>query len=55
MSPAPEVKPIEEAPRISFGLRPRLIQAGTEFKLLTCVQSTPTPKVLWHGYLRLLT
>jgi hypothetical protein len=45
MSPAPEIKPIEEAPKISFGLRPRLIQAGSEFKLLTCVQSTPVPKV----------
>ncbi|XP_071120619.1 twitchin-like isoform X18 [Mytilus edulis] len=48
MSPAPEVKPIEEAPKISFGLRPRLIQAGSEFKLLTCVQSTPVPKVTWY-------
>lgn len=38
-------KPKEERPDFNFGLRPRLIQAGQEFKLICCVQCTPTPKV----------
>lgn len=37
--------PKEEPPKYSFGLRPRLIQAGTEFKLICCVNATPVPKV----------
>ncbi|XP_065941807.1 twitchin isoform X18 [Magallana gigas] len=40
-------KPKEERPDFNFGLRPRLIQAGQEFKLICCVQCTPTPKVTW--------
>ena len=46
MEPVPE-PPKEERPDFNFGLRPRLIQAGTDFKLLCIVQSTPTPKVRW--------
>ena len=38
-------KPKEERPDFNFGVRPRLIQAGQEFKLICCVQCTPTPKV----------
>ncbi|KAK3103159.1 hypothetical protein FSP39_016894 [Pinctada imbricata] len=46
LEPVPE-PPKEERPDFNFGLRPRLIQAGTDFKLLCIVQSTPTPKVTW--------
>uniref|UniRef100_A0A0B7BN15 Uncharacterized protein n=1 Tax=Arion vulgaris TaxID=1028688 RepID=A0A0B7BN15_9EUPU len=42
-------KPKEEiSPNFNFDLRPRIIQASTEFKLICCVQAHPTPKVQWY-------
>ena len=42
----PVEKPKEdEPPNFGFELRPRFIQAGTEFKLLCEVQAHPVPKV----------
>ncbi|CAL1540886.1 unnamed protein product, partial [Lymnaea stagnalis] len=42
-------KPIEDVcPNFNFDLRPRIIQAHSEFKLICCVQSHPPPKVQWY-------
>jgi hypothetical protein len=42
----PIEKPKEDAPpNFGFELRPRFIQAGTEFKLICEVQAHPVPKV----------
>lgn len=35
----------DEPPRFNFDLRPRYIQANTEFKLICCVKAHPPPKV----------
>ena len=35
----------DQKPDFEFDLRPRLIQAGCEFKLITVVQATPPPTV----------
>ncbi|KAK3703484.1 hypothetical protein RRG08_024788 [Elysia crispata] len=35
-------------PNFSFDLRPRVIQAHSEFKLICCVQAHPPPKVTWY-------
>ncbi|KAL8579176.1 hypothetical protein ACOMHN_010760 [Nucella lapillus] len=41
-------KPKEDVPpNFGFELRPRFIQAGSEFKLLCEVQAHPVPKVTW--------
>ncbi|XP_071104533.1 twitchin-like isoform X3 [Haliotis cracherodii] len=37
----------DEQPNFNFDLRPRTIQAGTEFKLICCVKAHPPPKVQW--------
>ncbi|ESO91797.1 hypothetical protein LOTGIDRAFT_121777 [Lottia gigantea] len=37
-----------EAPNYTFSLRPRLIQAGSEFKLICCVKAHPVAKVTWY-------
>ena len=45
----PVEKPKEDAPpNFGFELRPRYIQAGTEFKLICEVMAFPVPKVR-HG------
>lgn len=36
---------LDHAPEGDFGLRPRIIQAGCEFKLTTIVESIPPPTV----------
>ncbi|GFR58132.1 myosin light chain kinase [Elysia marginata] len=36
------------SPNFSFDLRPRVIQAHSEFKLICCVQAHPPPKVTWY-------
>ncbi|XP_059156398.1 twitchin-like isoform X4 [Physella acuta] len=42
-------KPIEDkVPNFNFDLRPRIIQAHSEFKLICCVQAHPPPKVQWY-------
>lgn len=42
----PVERPKEDAPPVfGFELRPRFIQAGTEFKLICEVQAYPIPKV----------
>ncbi|RUS77264.1 hypothetical protein EGW08_014978 [Elysia chlorotica] len=38
----------DEIPNFSFDLRPRVIQAHSEFKLICCVQAHPPPKVTWY-------
>ncbi|KAL8565325.1 hypothetical protein ACOMHN_029021 [Nucella lapillus] len=44
----PIEKPVEDCvPSFGFGLRPRFIQAGTEFKLICNVDAHPVPKVTW--------
>ena len=46
----PVEKPKEDAPPVfGFELRPRFIQAGTEFKLICEVQAYPIPKVRHCG------
>ncbi|XP_021346443.1 twitchin-like isoform X8 [Mizuhopecten yessoensis] len=47
MSEPPE-PPKDEPPKFSFDLRPRLIQSGSDFKLICCVQAQPAPKVTWY-------
>nr|KAG5709145.1 hypothetical protein BaRGS_028601 [Batillaria attramentaria] len=52
----PIEKPKEDAPpNFGFELRPRFIQAGTEFKLICEVQAHPVPKVTWTKNGRELT
>ncbi|XP_055900297.1 twitchin-like isoform X6 [Biomphalaria glabrata] len=42
-------KPVEDmSPNFNFDLRPRIIQAHSEFKLICCVQAHPPPKVQWY-------
>ncbi|XP_076471204.1 twitchin-like [Babylonia areolata] len=44
----PIEKPVEDCvPSFGFGLRPRFIQAGSEFKLICNVMAHPVPKVTW--------